>query len=179
MININVKLNNGTNLLFKYDNLVNVNRLITDIGKKIYLEKYNQQVNSYIKIIYLGKILDIEEDLPLNNSTNDYIFHSVIKKIPDEVFIKEENIEIEKVNDLFQKDEFINIIRKKLIYEFIIKNLSEPNKIIELFLNKKLNKYNHQLLLLKDMGFNDEKELLQLLDNSNGNIETVINILMT
>jgi len=206
MLNISIKLNNGSINNFSYENIpITVDTLISDIGKHLYPETYNNKVNEYIKLIYMGKILIPSENLPLErlgyashirpftlgckpegldlsiqNVNENYTFHCIIKKIPDEIFIIEQSIEIEKVTDLFNNQDFINIIKQKQVYEFIKKNLLNPNKIIQKFSEEIVtNKYKTELLLLNDMGFNDNSELLELLERFYGDIDKVINDLMS
>jgi hypothetical protein len=201
MINISIKFNNGSIKNFSYDNItITVEKLISDIGKDLYPETYNNKVNEYIKLIYMGKILIPSENLPftldlpitlgckpegLDLPINaNYIFHCIIKNIPNDIFIIEQSteIEIDKVIELFNNQDFINIIKQREVYEFIEKNLSKPDKIIKSLSDKILintDKYKTELLLLNDMGFNNNLELLELLEKLNGNVEGVINILMT
>ena len=184
MVNINIKFNNGSNTTFIYNSIpVTVNTLVTDIGKKNYPDCYNNKINEYIKIIYLGKILELNENLPLDESKIDYTFHCVIKKIPDKVFIIEQSkeIELEQVEKLLSNDIFINIIKQRVVFEFIQNNLSNPDLIISKFTANSINynKYKQQLDILKEMGFSDDNELYNLLEKSNGNIDSVINILMS
>jgi hypothetical protein len=205
MRNISIKLNNASVQNFSYDNIpITVDTLISDIGKHLYPNTYNSKVNQYIKLIYMGKILIPSENLPSKrlgyashispftldckpegldlpeNANENYTFHCVIKNIPGDAFIIEESIEIEKVTELFNNQDFINIIKQKKVYEFIKKNLSNPDKIIKNLLEKKLiDKYKIELLLLNDMGFNYELELLELLEKFDGNVDKVINQLMS
>jgi hypothetical protein len=184
MVNINIKFNNGSTSSFVYDSSpILTNTLVTDIGKLNYPDSYNSKINEYIKIIYMGKILDQNENLPLDESKTDYIFHCVIKKIPDEVFIveKSKEVELDQVEKLLANENFINILRQRVVFEFIENNLSKPDLIISKFTANSINynKYKQQLDILKDMGFTDNDDLYNLLEKSNGNVESVINILMS
>jgi hypothetical protein len=191
MTNINVKFNNGDIFTFTYNTNIIGEKLISDIGKHLYNNKYNPQINQYIKIIHLGKIINptdtiiYEEEKTLN-------YYCIIRKIPDSVFIVEQSpiIKNEKVEKLINNNKFKDLMSQRVVYDFIIANLESPERIISIInaissnnvLNVRENlnnKYSLQLKVLHDMGFTNDNEMIALLTNTNGNIETVINILMS
>lgn len=189
---VNVKFNNGSTSVFNYSEKPNVRTVISSIGSHLYTDKYNNKVDEYIKIIHMGKILPINDEINFEPDKNDISFHCVVKKIPDEVFIIQKSpiVEPELVNTLITNPRFIKLLSQRTFFEFIQSNLDNPNKIIDLVSGKFTQptqnetnlqrvKYSSQLEILKDMGFSDENELIGILVNTKGNIENAINILMS
>lgn len=192
MYTVVIKFNNGSVSSFTYtEPKISMLTLITDIGNQQFPERYNPKINQYIKIIYMGKIADTNDEIIFDPSKSEQSYHCVIKKIPDDAFIieKSKTMEPEEVHSLLTNPKFSDLIKQRIVYEYLTDILDSPEKLIDLICGKtqsvKTNpehlvvKYAQQIQVLKDMGFTDEKELVVLLSNTNGNVENVINILMS
>ena len=194
MYKVIVKFNNGTQNIFSYsDDKISTQVLTKDIGLQLYPDNYNPKINQYIKLIYMGKIISIDQNIIFDqsNPNTEQTFHCVVKKIPDDAFIieKSKTMSSEEVNELLINPKFIELITQRSIFEFLSSNLDSYQKINDLISGKEIpisqesliTKYTEQIKILKEMGFIDENEneLITLLTKTNGNVENVINILMS
>jgi hypothetical protein len=190
MSKIIVKFNNGTHTVFSYcGEKINIKLLIKDIGIQLYPEKYNPKIDQYIKLIHMGKIFSPEDDIIFNSSKSDQTFHCVIKQIPDEAFVieKSKTVTAEEVQTLLSNPKFIELVTQRYVFELLSSNLESHEQLDNLIFGKSVSlskkelviKYSQQINILKEMGFTDENELVEILSNTNGNLENVINILMS
>ena len=192
MSKIIVKFNNGTQNEFMYsEEKITVQVLTKDIGTKLYPDKYNSKIDQYIKLIHMGKISSLEDEIMLGTSKPEQTFHCVVKKIPDDAFIveKSKTMSPEEVQSLLSNPKFIELVTQRSIYEFLSSNLESSTQLENLISGKAMPagvakeslvaKYSQQIQVLKEMGFTDENELAVLLSNANGNLENVLNMLMS
>jgi hypothetical protein len=192
MYTVVVKFNNGSSANFSYtDQKITMRALTSDIGRQQYPDKYNPKIDQYIKLIHMGKITDINDEVTFDPTKPEQTFHCVIKKIPEDAFVveKSKTMEPHEVNELVSNPKFIELITQRVVFEYLTSILDTPDKMIDVISGKTavpsltqdhlIAKYTHQIQVLKDMGFTDENELAVLLSNSNGNLENVINLLMT
>ena len=95
-----------------------------------------------------------------------------------------------EVTQLLADPKFIELISQRTIFEFLVANLNSHEKVIDIINgntsiqttnNQELliTKYSQQIKVLKEMGFGNDNELAVLLGNANGNLENVINLLMS
>lgn len=195
MFTINVRFHNGTIKSFNYDQeSLSPYVLIEDIGRYLY-PNYNSQVNRYIQLVHLGQSVDPESPIILKSNQTMYC---IVKNIPNEVFNNGKDISsnsiqtvtIEEIQELCKNPKFINIFTNRNIFDFVNSNLDNPEKLFKLDEEKKnlsnqenilIKKYAVQLDTLKSMGFIndyvDPTPFIQLLQETNGNIEAVIDSL--
>ncbi len=189
MFTVLIKFNNGSSKNFEYEeSQITTSQLTSDIGKQLYPEKYNSKIDQYVKLIYMGKILGVDETITFDPTKTEQTFHCVVKKIPDDAFIVEKSkfIDDKELGELISNKKLSELLSHRDIFEFITSNLDSPEKIINIISGKAeppkqehlAAKYATQIQVLKEMGFTDENELAVLLSNANGNLENVINILM-
>jgi hypothetical protein len=189
MNKITVKFNNGTQNAFSYsEEKITVLKLTQDIGTQLYPEKYNPKIDQYIKLIHMGKISSPEDEIVFDTSKSEQTFHCVVKKIPEEAFVVEKSpfVTPEEVQTLLSNPQFIELVTKRSVFEFLSSNLDSHTQFENLIAGKAtpisteslVGKYTQQISVLKEMGFTDENELAVLLANANGNLENVLNILM-
>jgi hypothetical protein len=166
--------------------------LTKDIGTQLYPDKYNPKIDQYIKLIHMGKISSLEDEIIFDPVKPEETFHCVVKKIPDDAFVIEKSklITPQEVNDLLFNPKLAELLSQRVIFEFINSYLDSPDVLNNLIAGKGISinavtqeslvaKYSKQISVLKEMGFTDENELAILISNANGNIENVINILMS
>jgi len=190
MFTVIIKFNNGSSKNFEYsDGKITTNLLTTDIGKQLYPDKYNPKIDQYVKLIHMGKILGIDDIITFDSTKTEQVFHCVVKKIPDDAFIIEKSkfVEEDQVAELIGNQKLSKLLSNRVIFEFIMLHLDSSEELIDIISGKTgpvkqdhlTVKYASQIQVLKEMGFTDENELAVLLANANGNLENVINILMS
>jgi len=190
MFTVIIKFNNGSSKNFEYsEEQISTKLLTSDIGKQLYPDKYNSKIDQYVKLIHMGKILGTDDTIIFDPTKSEQIFHCVVKKIPDDAFVVEKSkfVEEHEVAELVSNQKLSQLLSHRVIFEFIISHLDSPEKLIDTISRKDepvkqehlTAKYASQIQLLKEMGFTDENELAVLLGNANGNLENVINILMS
>jgi hypothetical protein len=189
MFTVIIKFNNGSSKNFEYsEEQISTKLLTSDISKQLYPDTYNPKIDQYVKLIYMGKILGIDDVITFDSTKQEQTFHCVVKKIPDDAFIVEKSkfVEDSEVAYLLENKKLTELLLHRTVFEFIMSHLDSPEKLIDIISGNSepikhehlTTKYASQIQVLKEMGFTDENELAVLLANANGNLENVINILM-
>jgi hypothetical protein len=184
-----IKFNNGSSKNFEYtEEQISAKLLTSDIGKQLYPDKYNPKIDQYVKLIYMGKIIGVDETILFDPTKSEQTFHCVVKKIPDDAFVIEKSkfVENHELAELISNPKLAYLLSHRDIFEFVMTHLDSPEKVSDIISGKSspnkqehlATKYASQIQILKEMGFTDEAELAVLLGNANGNLENVINILM-
>ena len=194
-ININIRFSDADTYTIPIKRNDTVNTLIQrSIIAKCKLEdiKQNQipeNIISKFKIVYKGKII-IDKDLlisSIDNITVDSIFHCIFPNLSkDDIDSIYNNLKVsdDEINQLLSSDDLRNLLKNKEAFTFITEYINSrganivPNKVVNIETNiiePAIYQYEKQLNDLKGMGFGDGIDLVQLLNEYNGNIQSVIN----